>query len=448
MFWTKMRKKIFVLAAAAFLAAGMENFEVVSLAAPAENGIGPGFDNMPEEASAETGETAETGGEASGETGETAGETGAEASAETGAVDIAGLPEIGAVYGAYLYGSGWTANHEDNTWCQAGAGSYVTALRASLENQPENLSGTISYQVNLSGSGWLDWQENYGQAGSTDTAMPLEAVRFALTGQLAEGQDVYYSVYQNGAWTSLVTNGETAGVEAQGLRVDGIRLAVRKKGAGEPEEPAMPVSAVDPSKPMIALTFDDGPSGATSRILDALEANGGRATFFMVGNRMRSYPSVINRMVALGCEPASHTWDHSYLTKLSEGQILSNLNQVDDTLQSIAGVRTVIVRPPGGYINDASKAALAKRGTPAVLWSIDTLDWKTRNAQKTIDTVLSNVKDGDIILMHDLYETSADAAAVLIPELKNRGYQLVTVSELASYRGGMQPGHTYSRFRP
>ena len=448
MFWSKMRKKIFVLAAAAFLAAGMENFEVVSLAAPAENGIGPGFDNMPEEASAETGETAETGGEASGETGETAGETGAEASAETGAVDIAGLPEIGAVYGAYLYGSGWTANHEDNTWCQAGAGSYVTALRASLENQPENLSGTISYQVNLSGSGWLDWQENYGQAGSTDTAMPLEAVRFALTGQLAEYYDVYYSVYQNGAWTSLVANGETAGAEAQGLRVDGIRLAVRKKGAGEPEEPAMPVSAVDPSKPMIALTFDDGPSGATSRILDALEANGGRATFFMVGNRMRSYPSVINRMVALGCEPASHTWDHSYLTKLSEGKIFSNLNQVDDTLQSIAGVRTVIVRPPGGFINDASKAALAKRGTPAVLWSIDTLDWKTRNAQKTIDTVLSNVKDGDIILMHDLYETSADAAAVLIPELKNRGYQLVTVSELASYRGGMQPGHTYSRFRP
>ena len=83
MFWTKMRKKIFVLAAAAFLAAGMENFEVVSLAAPAENGIGPGFDNMPEEASAETGETAETGGEASAKTGETA-ETGGEASAETG----------------------------------------------------------------------------------------------------------------------------------------------------------------------------------------------------------------------------------------------------------------------------------------------------------------------------------------------------------------------------
>ena len=106
------------------------------------------------------------------------------------------------------------------------------------------------------------------------------------------------------------------------------------------------------------------------------------------------------------------------------------------------------MRPPGGKINEASKAVLARRGTPAILWSIDTLDWKTKDAQRTIDTVLANVKDGDIILMHDLYETSADAAAVLIPELTNRGYQLVTVSELAGMRGGMEPGHTYSSFRP
>ena len=117
-------------------------------------------------------------------------------------------------------------------------------------------------------------------------------------------------------------------VEAQGLRVDGIRLAVRKKGAGEPEEPAMPVSAVDPSKPMIALTFDDGPVRGDDP--DLRRAGGKRRpgdVFSWWETGMRSYPSVINRMVALGCEPASHTWDHSYLTKLSEGQILSNLNQ-------------------------------------------------------------------------------------------------------------------------
>ncbi len=356
--------------------------------------------------------------------------------------------EMGAVYGAYVHGTGWTENYGDNTLCQAPQGGYVTAIRASLENQPAELTGTISYQVNLSGSGWLDWQENYAEAGSTETDMPLEAVRFQLTGQLAEQYDIYYSVYQNGAWTELSMNGETAGTEAMGLRVDGLRLAVRRKGSGAPEEPAGAGRVLDPAKPMVALTFDDGPSNATTRILDSLEQNGGRATFFMVGNRMSSYPSTVKRMVEMGCEPASHTWDHSFLTKMSEAQILANLNQLDDTLQSIAGVRTTLMRPPGGKINEASKAVLARRGTPAILWSIDTLDWKTKDAQRTIDTVLANVKDGDIILMHDLYETSADAAAVLIPELTNRGYQLVTVSELAGMRGGMEPGHTYSSFRP
>ena len=84
----------------------------------------------------------------------------------------------------------------------------------------------------------------------------------------------------------------------------------------------------------------------------------------------------------------------------------------------------------------------------AVMWSIDTRDWQHRNAQKTIDNVLSQVKDGDIILMHDLYTASAEAAEYLIPELTRRGYQLVTVSELAMYRGGLAPGHVYSRFRP
>ena len=83
-----------------------------------------------------------------------------------------------------------------------------------------------------------------------------------------------------------------------------------------------------------------------------------------------------------------------------------------------------------------------------ILWNVDTLDWKTRNTQSTIDEVMRNLKDGDIILMHDIYSTTADAAVVLIPELTARGYQLVTVSELAAYRGGIAPGHKYSQFRP
>lgn len=140
--------------------------------------------------------------------------------------------------------------------------------------------------------------------------------------------------------------------------------------------------------------------------------------------------------------------DHTYITKLSQEGLFANLNRLDDTLQSIAGVRTATMRPPGGFVSDGARQNLAKKGVPAILWSIDTLDWKTKNAQNTINVVLSSVKDGDIILMHDLYGTSADAAVVLIPELKKRGYQLVTVSEMASLRGGMTPGQVYHSFRP
>ena len=328
---------------------------------------------------------------------------------------------------------------------RAGNGTYVTAIRASLSGQPEGMSGTLSYQVNLSGSGWLSWQENMAETGTIETGMPLEAIRMELTGQLKDHYDVYYSVFQNGSWTAPVKNGETAGTEGQGLRVDGIWVTVTEKDAAAPEGPKN--GGIDPTRPMVALTFDDGPSKYTERILNSLEANGGRATFFMVGNRVASYASTVKRMADLGCETNSHTWAHTYLTNMSEGQILQSLNQTRDAIVAAGGNAPKGVRPPGGKINDASKAVLAKAGMPSIVWSVDTLDWKTRNAQKTIDTVLSQVKDGDIVLMHDLYEQSAIAAETLIPELTKRGYQLVTVSEMAELRGGMAAGHSYGHFR-
>ena len=363
--------------------------------------------------------------------------------------DVNDVPEMKAMYRIYANGSDWSGYIKDNTNVTAPGGAYVTAIQATLENQPAGMSGTIAYQVNLSGFGWQAWKENFVEAGDSAGSMPLEAVKMKLTGQLAEQYDLYYSVYQNGNWTEQVMNGETAGLEAQGLRVDGVRIAVVPKGAQAPEVPATLSfgGAVDPSRPMIALTFDDGPSGVTPRILDSLEAHGARATFYMVGNRMNSYPDTIRRMTALGCEVGNHTWNHTYLTSLSAEGIHGNLNQMDSTLQGIAGVRCPTMRPPGGYISAASQQALASYGVPAIMWSIDTLDWKTRNAQATINSVLSKVRDGDIILMHDLYGATGDAAAVLIPELINRGYQLVTVSELAAHRGGMQPGQVYHAFR-
>lgn len=351
-----------------------------------------------------------------------------------------------AVYSTYQYGQDWKPYVNDNMPCLPPAGTYITAMRASLANQPEGMSGTIAYKVNLSGSGWLDWVENTADSNPTDTDMPLEAISVKLTGQLEENYDIYYKVLQNGAWTEWAMNGAEAGVSGVGQRIDGIRISTVSKGGGEPEESVW--GAIDPNRPMIALTFDDGPqTGVTNRILASLEANGGRATFFMVGNRVPGHAAYVQQMVAQGCEVANHTYDHKYLTSLSADGILSQVGSANQVIANASGVTPTLVRPCGGYYNAASLGTLGTMGMPAIMWSIDTRDWKTRNAQSTINAVLNNVKDGDIVLMHDLYTATGDAAEIIIPALTAQGYQLVTVSELAAYRGGMAPGHVYSSFR-
>ena len=202
---------------------------------------------------------------------------------------------------------------------------------------------------------------------------------------------------------------------------------------------------IDPNKPMVALTWDDGPADATSVILDALEAVGGKGTFFVVGQRVDYYPDNVRRAVSLGCEIGNHTWQHAYLDTLSAEDIQSQIQRTNDKVEEITGVRPTIMRPTGGRVNSAVKENV---GMPMIQWTIDTLDWKTRDAKSTIDAVLNNVSDGDIVLMHDLYDATAEASKTIIPELVSRGYQLVTVSELAQYRGGLEAGKQYFSFRP
>lgn len=351
-------------------------------------------------------------------------------------------------YSAFMVRQGWSTVTADNHQCVAPGGTWVSAMKANLINIPAGAQVGIRYQVNLSGSGWLNWSEDGAESGGSGGVMPLESIRMELTGSLAADYDLYYMVYQNGSWTDWAANGAAAGVEGAGLRVDGIRASITSKGAGLPADIVVPQSSIDPSKPMVALTFDDGPRTAvTSRILDSLEANGARATFFMLGSNVNANAGVIKRMVEQGCEVANHTHDHKYISKLSADGIVSQVGSTNQKIQAVCGVSPVLMRPPGGYIDAHSLSVLGSMGMPAIMWSIDTRDWQHRNAQRTIDTVLSQVKDGDVILMHDIYATTADAAVVLIPELTARGYQLVTVSELASYRGGAAPGHKYSQFR-
>lgn len=206
-------------------------------------------------------------------------------------------------------------------------------------------------------------------------------------------------------------------------------------------------SEIDPSKPMVALTFDDGPSREnTSRILDALKQYNGHATFFVLGYNIDGNEDVIKRAVSEGSEIGNHTKSHSKLTSLDANGIADEINSVSDRIKEITGEGTVLIRPPYGAVDDNVMVAI---NVPVVLWSIDTLDWKTKDPDSTIQNVQSSVFDGAIILMHDIYSQSADAAVSVIDWLSSQGYQLVTVSEMGYFRrGGLKTGVRYGSLKP
>lgn len=198
------------------------------------------------------------------------------------------------------------------------------------------------------------------------------------------------------------------------------------------------------NRPMIALTFDDGPSKYTMKLLEALEENDAQATFFMLGQNVPNYEETVKKMYEIGCELGNHSLSHPNLVKQSTDEIQRQINETNAAIENAAGHPASLVRPPFGSVNAQVKEAIP---FPLIMWSVDTEDWKTRDKQATIDHVLANVKDGDIVLMHDIYETSVDAAIELIGQLKEQGYYLVTISELAESRGyTMTNGEKYFEF--
>ena len=201
---------------------------------------------------------------------------------------------------------------------------------------------------------------------------------------------------------------------------------------------------IDKNKKMVALTYDDGPSIYTPRILKTLKENNSVATFFVVGNRVPMYSDTVKKAYGMGCEIGNHTYEHKILTRADAAGIRNQVSRTNVAVKKITGTAPIVMRPPGGAVNNMVKSQI---GMPMILWSIDTLDWRTRNAASTKTAVLDHVKYGDIVLMHDLYEATANASTTIIPTLVERGYQLVTVSELAECRGGMKDGCLYYSFR-
>ncbi len=190
---------------------------------------------------------------------------------------------------------------------------------------------------------------------------------------------------------------------------------------------------IDPEKPMLALTFDDGPSAHTERLLDIFEQNGGKGTFFVLGNLIDGRKNTLIRIAEEGHEIGNHSWDHRKMTNLAPQEITDEIMMTRAKIYEVTGKDCVIVRPPYGAWNDDVKAVGKELGVSFVNWSVDTLDWKSRNAEAIYNEIINAASDGAIILCHDLHETTVDSMETVIPKLIEEGYQLVTVSELMSF---------------
>lgn len=195
---------------------------------------------------------------------------------------------------------------------------------------------------------------------------------------------------------------------------------------------------IDPDKPMVALTFDDGPcnNNASDRILDTLEKYGAKATFFMVGKNTTEHPDNVLRKYELGMELGNHTWDH---TRYSKKVKKKDIRNTSEAIFDICGAYPTAFRSPGGMTTEKMLEECNAEGMTAYYWSIDTEDWNTRNAKTTAKRVLKNAEDGDIILMHEIYASTADAVEKIVPKLIKKGFQLVTCRDLISAKTGSYP---------
>lgn len=202
-------------------------------------------------------------------------------------------------------------------------------------------------------------------------------------------------------------------------------------------------AAAEERPPMIALTFDDGPSEYTQQMLDLLVENDGKATFFMIGQYVEMMPEMPQIVIENGSEIGTHTLAHRPLNELSEFKIYSDLEKCIKQFEELTGEHIRWLRPPWGKVSSGTYTACRRLNLLIIKWSLDSMDWESRNAEKIIQQILDNVKDGDVILCHDTYPETLEAMRIVLPELKARGYELVTVSELFSHFEGELKSTTF-----
>lgn len=251
------------------------------------------------------------------------------------------------------------------------------------------------------------------------------------------------SAENTGSAIAAQTTPQTAasGTAAEG---DGKETVSRAVEEVKPlDEKAISKPKPKPRSKAIALTFDDGPSTEnTPKILSLLKKYNAHATFFVVGNRVASGADLLKKELEIGCEIGNHSWNHANLSKMKNiKQINKNLDKTVKLVKRLTGYEIKMTRPPYGAI---SKMMRKKMNQPMILWSVDTLDWKSRNAKAVLKQVKRQVKDGAIVLVHDIHGSTAEAMETVLPWLVKNDYDILTVSELMKRKGiKMKNGKAY-----
>ena len=196
----------------------------------------------------------------------------------------------------------------------------------------------------------------------------------------------------------------------------------------------------------VALTFDDGPSGKyTRKLLDGLYDRGVQTTFLLCGYRMKDYPDLTRRILEEGHEIGYHGFTHKNMKQMSRRDIAKELEDSQALLPE--GCQPVFLRPPGGCCSDAVRQVAEVRNLAILGWSVDPRDWATHDVSSIERFVLKNVKDGDIVLLHDMSDSSVQAALDIVDVLLEKDYEIVTVSRLVRIRGvKLRPGRVYNSF--
>lgn len=199
--------------------------------------------------------------------------------------------------------------------------------------------------------------------------------------------------------------------------------------AGEEALPADAAAELPAEVKYIALTFDDGPRRETTeRLLDGLRERGASATFFVVGEEIAGNEDLMERMAAEGHQVGNHTWSHVRLTNPETAD--QEIRMTEKALEELLGEKDFWLRPPYGLIDGDVEVSV-----PMVKWSVDPRDWESRNTAQVVRTVLRDAGPNSIILLHDIYPSSVEAALEIVDALEEEGYWFVTVEELLRLNG-------------